>query len=363
MASSQDGNTTPATDSASGKKYRRVMARIRAQITSGELAPGTQLPSWDEIGDAFGVSRITVQRAMSELRRAGFVQSRRRSGSFVSSHPPDLFRFAVVFGADDLNVFRRGLVHHVEQRQRDTDEQFEIYRGMERAPQCAAYDQLMQRIDGAELAGMILSVPKPVLDRLPALKQTQIPKITIATDPHPELDTICIDPGNTWIARALSWLGEQGRTRVAAMASTSRLEQYVPVFEQMGLPTPSHWMVPADIRHPTCGRALAELLLRLPAQERPDALVVGHDALIEHVQAGLVAGGVAVPEDLAVVAQCAWPRLVPSVLPIRWLGYDLAELVDAALSCLQGKTAVNPGSEPTAYRLTPRFEQAADTAQ
>jgi 5'-deoxynucleotidase YfbR-like HD superfamily hydrolase len=61
----------------------QIAASIRAAILSGELEPGAQLPSGDELARFFGVTRVTVGNAIRTLREEGFVRSRTGSGVFV----------------------------------------------------------------------------------------------------------------------------------------------------------------------------------------------------------------------------------------------------------------------------------------
>ena len=51
--------------------YRSVLDQLRADMRSGELAVGATLPSEQELCDRFGVSRITVRRALDELAQEG----------------------------------------------------------------------------------------------------------------------------------------------------------------------------------------------------------------------------------------------------------------------------------------------------
>lgn len=61
----------------------QIAASIRAAILTGELEPGSQLPSGHELADYFGVARMTVQNALRTLREEGFVDSRTGSGVYV----------------------------------------------------------------------------------------------------------------------------------------------------------------------------------------------------------------------------------------------------------------------------------------
>jgi 5'-deoxynucleotidase YfbR-like HD superfamily hydrolase len=64
--------------------YVQIAASVRAAILSGELEPGTQLPTGDELAKFFGVTRATVGSAMRILREEGFVRSRPGGGVYVS---------------------------------------------------------------------------------------------------------------------------------------------------------------------------------------------------------------------------------------------------------------------------------------
>ncbi len=61
----------------------KIAASVRAAILTGELSPGEQLPSSNELADFYGVSRMTVQNAIRTLREEGWVDSRVGSGVYV----------------------------------------------------------------------------------------------------------------------------------------------------------------------------------------------------------------------------------------------------------------------------------------
>jgi 5'-deoxynucleotidase YfbR-like HD superfamily hydrolase/biotin operon repressor len=65
------------------KPYVQIAASIRAAILNGELAPGAQLPTGEELATYFGVSRMTISSAVRTLREEGFVRSQSGSGVFV----------------------------------------------------------------------------------------------------------------------------------------------------------------------------------------------------------------------------------------------------------------------------------------
>lgn len=69
----------------STRKYQQVLDLLQQEILSGKHAPGARLPSEAALVQRFGTSRITVGRAMRELRQRGLVDRRAGSGTFVQA--------------------------------------------------------------------------------------------------------------------------------------------------------------------------------------------------------------------------------------------------------------------------------------
>jgi GntR family transcriptional regulator len=61
---------------------------LRAEIASGDIAPGSQLPSEREIAERFQVARNTVRLGLSALVSEGLIVSEHGRGYFVRSHEP-----------------------------------------------------------------------------------------------------------------------------------------------------------------------------------------------------------------------------------------------------------------------------------
>ena len=64
-------------------KYEVIAADIRRSIEDGTLKPGEKLPTVVEFCDLYGVSKITVRRAIERMTEDGLVTSRRGSGTYV----------------------------------------------------------------------------------------------------------------------------------------------------------------------------------------------------------------------------------------------------------------------------------------
>ena len=62
----------------------QVARDIEADITAGRLAPDTRLPSEIDLSQQYGVARMTVRRAVAQLRDKGLVVTVHGRGSFVA---------------------------------------------------------------------------------------------------------------------------------------------------------------------------------------------------------------------------------------------------------------------------------------
>jgi GntR family transcriptional regulator of arabinose operon len=77
-------------------KHRQVYRALQREILSGRWKSGDRLPSEAELVGRFGASRITVGRAVRDLQRAGLVERRAGSGTYV--HAPQPGAGALSFG-------------------------------------------------------------------------------------------------------------------------------------------------------------------------------------------------------------------------------------------------------------------------
>jgi GntR family transcriptional regulator len=78
---------TPLEAASHEPLYVQLAHRLAADISSGRLAPGQQLPTEADLMAGFGISRVTVRQAIQLLSRNGQVISRRGKGSFVARTP------------------------------------------------------------------------------------------------------------------------------------------------------------------------------------------------------------------------------------------------------------------------------------
>lgn len=63
--------------------HQRILREIEGRIVSGEWPPGYRIPFEIDLAARYGVSRMTVNKVLTQLAKAGLVERRKRSGSFV----------------------------------------------------------------------------------------------------------------------------------------------------------------------------------------------------------------------------------------------------------------------------------------
>jgi GntR family transcriptional repressor for pyruvate dehydrogenase complex len=63
--------------------YAQIVEQITAQIRSGQLRTGDQLPNERDLSEQFGVSRTAVREAITALGQRGLVEVRPGRGTFV----------------------------------------------------------------------------------------------------------------------------------------------------------------------------------------------------------------------------------------------------------------------------------------
>ncbi|MCE9661277.1 MAG: histidine utilization repressor [Burkholderiales bacterium] len=92
--------------------YARVKKYLKEGLAAGRWTPGELMPSETELVAEFGVSRMTVNRALRELRAEGLVDRSQGVGTFAA-HP---YRLSSTLTIRDLHeeIEARGHRHHAE---------------------------------------------------------------------------------------------------------------------------------------------------------------------------------------------------------------------------------------------------------
>lgn len=92
--------------------YARIKQHLKDELSRGRWPPGAPMPSDAELVAQFGVSRMTVTRALNELRAEGLIERVQGVGTFAAH----LVRVASTLRIRDLHeeITERGHRHHAE---------------------------------------------------------------------------------------------------------------------------------------------------------------------------------------------------------------------------------------------------------
>jgi DNA-binding LacI/PurR family transcriptional regulator len=195
------------------------------------------------------------------------------------------------------------------------------------------------------LAGLIFTTNPRFLASDPILTRAGIPKVVITNTPIPGTITMDFDYASL-IDSAMDLLAAHGRRRVAVLnlsaVESPEVRMIQASAQQRGMACPMHWVQAVDHLHPRWANPLVQLLMRAPAGERPDALLITDDNLVEPATAALLAAGIQVPRDLSVVAHCNFPDPSNSHVPAERLGFDVRQTLLRAVELIDLHHAGQP---------------------
>ncbi len=339
--------------SSEAKPFQQVAALLRGRIVEGHWPPGSQLPTWDTMAKEFDIARPTLMRAMDRLRQDGFVYSKSTRGTFVTERPPHLFRYALVFtshpGPEQTvthpwNRFWDTLVNQAVITQLRTDMNIPIFYDV-RDSLDDGFIMLADHLENQRLGGLIC-VGTPELLRLPLIVEAQVPKVAIyGGTTEPPMPRVYIDH-QSFIEQSLDRLLSLGRRRIAVLSQQNDAwHGYEAAMAQRDVATKPFWNLQAA---PDAAANVVRLLFDADNSTAPDGLIITDDNIVAQALGGVLQSGVRVPEQLEIITHCNWPAPVPSPVPVHRLGYDVREIMDAALELLN-----NPSPENNDVRLVP----------
>jgi hypothetical protein len=347
-----------------GKKRRRppvkrdrMVRDLRRLIISGKIAPGERMPTHKELARRFDAESQTICDVMRVLGEDGFIETRRRQGSFVVPHPPHLaqFAFAYPYNPDHMpSQFYRAIHDEAERWQNPERRVLSFYDVGARWAEGADYDRLLRMAQSQRLAGLVFAANPFALHfaKSPLVGMPGLPRVMIETDAdvggfpaiYPDLPA--------FLPKAFERLASRGCKRVAVVQMPSarlddELTRIPSLAADYGLSIEAEWIQAVA---PTAGpwlRQLGRLLMRGKPGERPDGLVIADDNLVPELTAGLAESSV---RDLAVVAHTNFPYPTPSAVPVTRLGYDVAKLV---AMCMERIDLQRRGETSPALTLLP----------
>lgn len=91
--------------------YFQLEQHLRARLEAGEFREGAGFPTEQQLCEEYGVSRITVRRALDGLLAAGLISRRRGVGTFVVDPVEPVKSVTLVGSLDDIVAPAKDLSH------------------------------------------------------------------------------------------------------------------------------------------------------------------------------------------------------------------------------------------------------------
>lgn len=316
-----------------------VARTLRSRILAGDWQPGSQIPTWTDLETDLNVARTTLAKAVRQLKRDGFVYSASTRGTFVSEYPPHLYRYALAFRGEPNSPawlrFWWALANEATAWSQNNTQHLVPFYGVGGSDNTESHQRLMAQVEADRFAGVIfVGYPPEISDQL--LHHPWLAKVAIGDSPRTGgLARLYPDRGS-FIRRSLEYMRQRQCKRVAVVTGGNpEFAAYDAAIPEYGMSTKSYFRVAATLHDPTSAKHIVQLLMDRPEADRPDALIITDDNLVESALAGVMASGVQMPGQLQVLAHCNWPAEVGSQLPIKRLGFDASELLRRAIALVE----------------------------
>jgi len=328
-------------NSTDPSKRTQILSSFKQRLRAGKWAAGSRLPTRTQLVKTFKLSPMTLQLVIDDLIHEGFVESRGREGTFASDAPPFTRNYAFVINglSEERHAwlhFWRVLEAEATKHFSDTKKQAVFFYGIDK-PLSADLTRLAHDIESHQLAGVFFSSAPGFLANAPLLLQKHTPLVAVGSKSATSSQLSLIKLGtDRFFDDALGEIASAGRRRVGLITPWEDPRQHLPEFfekaQQRGLETHPRWCQYAP--HSIGGRRWAANAAQaiVSGSDRPDALVIYDDNLVESAMTGLQAAGCAVPSQCLVVAHTNFPWPIASPYPLIRIGVDVQKIISAAVA-------------------------------
>jgi len=344
-------------------KQLSVVAQLRSKIVQGIFPLGGKLPTRSELEEQFGVSAATLQAAMDHLSRDGFIESKGRNGTFVSTRPPWLSTYAVLMAdhpSSNVSQFWTAIINEAYKLDKTGHAKLPVFYGFGpmhlRPDDFADYNRIIDDLRAHRLGGLIF-VTNPEFFTGTLIVTEQIPSVAVKSSSVFGIPSVYPDL-TALVEGSLDYLQASGRKRIAmigydlSLVGKYSLQRFQADLAARGMTTRPFWNLQLSHNLADGVRACADLLMH--CSERPDGIVIIDDNLVPNFTAGLLASGVRIPDDLEVVAHANFPWPTQSMVPVRRVGFDIHRMLEL---CVEIIAAQRDGkSVPELTLLPPCFQ-------
>ena len=340
---------------AKPKKRKRasrhdVVAALRRDIVAGRFTPGAMMPTRIELLQRFNAAPATLQAAMNVLIAEGFITvSASRHGTRIALAPPHLTHYKLILPPvpHSASHYYTTLTNEAERIASTGPRRIGLFEGIAGHDDFDAYRQIVEDVRLRRIRGLIFATGATEYKDTPLLTEPGMPRLAVAEDYElagvPKLH-LSVD---SFFDRAAAYLRAQGKRRPAILVHSG----FSPLWLEAPIRTRLHahglafdpWLVQfADIKCPQSCNTFIQLVMRLPAAQRPDCLIVADDNLVDPATRALAAEPSAASRRLCIVAHANFPRPTPCHVPAVRLGFDIGALLTTALHAIDEQSEGRP---------------------
>jgi DNA-binding transcriptional ArsR family regulator len=329
------------------RKAEHIAQQLRERILSGDLPPGSKLPSYDALSEAFGVSRPTVSRLLTTLRREGLVTAKGARQVFVAQSLPHHHRYFWVTsehpGSLEWTRFLATFLDLIERGKSGLPGTVEALTGVDGRANNPSYRRLSDAVKQESAAGLLL-VNSATIYQLPVLQAEGVPRAAIgAALPHAGLVSLGFDQ---LIERACDRIKQVGERIVVMSPHGAHCKAVAERLEQQG-------MEASRVRVMHCAALGCERITQLLFEraDRPDTVFVTDDNLVEPMLLGLHRAHVE-PGSVHLLSHCNWPQPLGLSEGVEHIGFDVREVFSASRTCFEAQRG---GELAPTISIPPRF--------
>jgi DNA-binding LacI/PurR family transcriptional regulator len=234
-------------------------------------------------------------------------------------------------------------------RQNDESRRFEFFYDIDSHSDNKNHRQLLAAARAQRFKGLIFAGPLYRLSDSPLLEMPLARVgVKMSAEEFRSVPGVRLD-APLFIEKALDWLLQRGRKRVAILTPSGFLYPQVPTGEfshyfisaaaRRGMVSMPCWTLILSPHEREGTRYVVELLMHSRPEQRPDALILADDYFVEPTVAGLLAANISMPPELDVVAHCNYPLPMSSVVPIKFLGLDAGQMLQTLIQVIDAKAS------------------------
>lgn len=317
-------------------KYQTIEVYYINKISSGSLKPGDKLPDLQSMCEQFGVSHITIQKALSELTKKGYITRIKCKGTFVNDgyttdtvKPKNIALIISVIEQNDHSLLEiiKGAQSTATSingnlRVEITDGSSENELSTIQSFLDSGIDGLLLYLNHEELAHKLLDLPG-------------LPPYVMMDHYNTEYPCNSITPNNIDGGfLATDYLIKYGHTNIVFMSvnleRNTEKDRYTGYCNAMK----SHGLKPLPTLQIDNTKASLALLLELTLEKKITAAFAVNDRAAMLILNYLVSNGASIPSDLSIIGFDDSFELSYSIVPLTTICQSFFEIGSSAVTLL-----------------------------